>query len=79
MQERTRVDSCINDIQARINSLLDNKWNMKIWMAEPAIANNKSVLDAIQNEVQGIEDEITENREELNSLLSTLIKNNQSP
>jgi hypothetical protein len=74
-----QVDSCVNDICARINSLLGNEWNMVMRMAEPAIANNKTVLDAIQNEVQGTEDEITENAEELNSLLSMPKKNNQSP
>ena len=79
VQERMRVDSRINDIRARINSLRDNKRNMVLRMVEPAVANNKTVIDAILHEVQGIEEEITENVEELNSLLSTPKKNNQSP
>ena len=78
-QERMQLDSCVNAICARINSLCDNKWSMVMQMAEPAVANNKTVLNAILNEVHGIEDEITENVEQLNSLLSMPKKNNQSP
>ena len=78
-QERMRVDSRTNDIRARINSLRDNKRNMVMRIAEPGVANNKTVLDALLDAIKGIEDEIAENIEELNSLLSTPKKNNRSP
>ncbi len=62
------MDACINDICARINELHDNKRTMVLRMAEPTVANNKTVVDAILHEVKGIEDEITGNVAELNSL-----------
>ena len=78
-QERNQVDSCVNDICVRINSLHNGKCNMVLRMAETSVTNNKAVLDAFLHKVKGIEDEIAGNVEELNSLLSTAKKSNQSP
>lgn len=76
-QERSRVDSCVNNIRARINSLRDSKRDMVLRMVELTVGNNKVVFDAFLHEVKGIEDEIAGNVEELNSLLSTPKKSNQ--
>ena len=77
--EKSRIDSCVNEIRMRINSLRDSKRNMVLRMAEPTVASNNAISEAFLHEVKGIEDEIAMNEEELNSLLSTPKKSNQSP
>jgi len=77
--EKSRIDSRVNEIRMRINSLRDSKRNMVLRMAEPTVASNNAISAAFLHEVKGIEDEIAMNEEELNSLLSTPKKSNQSP
>ena len=52
---------------------------MILRMMESSIAKNKVVVDAILHGVKGMKEEIDENTEELNPLLLTPKKNNQSP
>ncbi len=78
-KERSRIESRQSDIRARINALRDNKRTMVLRMADPSIANNQAVLNVKIREVKGIEDEIADNVEELNSMIVTPKKSNRSP
>jgi len=76
-QDRKRVDNRINFLRGRINDLRDNKRGMVIRLADPAM-QNQAIIDAVMREVNGIEDEIDMNVEELNSLVETK-KSNSTP
>ena len=78
-EEWKRIQSRENEIRARINSLRDSKRNMVLRIAEPSIAKNKTVIDVLMREVKDIENEIAEKVEELNTIMSTPKKSNQSP
>ena len=78
-QANNCIDSRLNAIRSRINSLRDTKRNMVIRMSAPDVMSNKEMFDAIAHEVKGIEEEIATNVEELDNILSTPVKRNRSP
>jgi uncharacterized protein YukE len=78
-QANNRIDSRLNAIRSRIDSLRDTKRNMVIRMSAPDVMSNKEMFDAIAHEVKGIEEEIATNVEELDNILSTPVKRNRSP
>ena len=78
-QAKNRIDSRLNAIRSRINSLRDTKRNMVIRMSAPDVMSNRDTFDAIAHEVKGIEEEIATNVEELDNILSTPVKSNCSP
>lgn len=75
-QAKNRTQSRASKIHGRINSLRDRKREM----TEPNVINNKLILDDIVHEIEGIEDEIASNTEELNLLMATTTTtNNRGP
>ena len=60
-QAKNRIDSRLNAIRSRINSLRDTKRNMVICMSAPDVMSNKEMFDTIAHEVKGIEEEIATN------------------
>ena len=76
--EKGRLDTHRNNILARINTLRDSKRNMVLHLADPAVANNQPVMDVLLAEMKGIDYEIEENKEELNTIETTNKKNNHN-
>jgi hypothetical protein len=78
-QEKNRIQESANYFRSRINSLRDLKRNLLLQLASSGASVNKPITDAILDEVQKIEMEIDENRNELNSVIGTPQKSNCSP
>ena len=76
-QEKNRNQSCISEINMRINALRDMKREMTLRMT--GSNSNQFIIDAIVHEIKGIEEEIASKKEELNGLLATPTKSNRSP
>ena len=51
-QEGNQMDAYMKDICARINRFHNNERTMVLWMVEPTVANNKTVVDTILQKVR---------------------------
>jgi hypothetical protein len=78
-QAKNRTQQAVNEINARIYSLRDNKRSMELRMTEPHIIDNQRALDVIERGIKGIDDEINLSTEKLNEMLATPTRNNRSP
>lgn len=52
---------------------------MVLRMASVEVLANQVVMDALAHEIEGIEQEIHANTEELNGIVSTPVESNRSP
>ena len=78
-QEKNRTQTRVSEINSRINSLRDSKREMTLRLTTPDVMKNQFAIDAILNEIKGIEEEIAVHTEELNGILATPTKSNCSP
>ena len=81
-QNKNRNESRMNITHAQINSLRDTNRSMVICMAAPNVIDNKEMKNVISQEIEGIENEITMNVEEMNALMAHMMtpsKTNVSP
>ena len=75
-QEKNRQEGRINSIRARIDSLRDSKQSMVLQMAS---STNEADVEALSQEITGIQQEIESYMEESNSIAGTPLKSNRSP
>jgi len=68
-----------NCIHERIFRLRDQKREMTLRMTTPGVLENQVIVDAIMQEIQGIEAEIAVHTDQINTLIATPTKNNRSP
>ena len=68
-----------NHIHERIFRLSDQKREMTLRMTTPGVLENQVIVDAIMQEIQGIEAEIAVHTDQINTLIATPTKNNRSP
>ena len=68
-----------NRIHERIFRLRDQKREMTLRMTTPGVLENQVIVDAIMQEIQGIEAEIAVHTDQINTLIATPTKNNRSP
>ena len=68
-----------NRIHERIFRLSDQKREMTLRMTMPGVLENQVIVDAIMQEIQGIEAEIALHTDQINTLIATPTKSNHSP
>ncbi len=78
-KERDRELIIRNKLDERIDMLRDNKRALEIRMLEPQFINNEAALARFDCTIRGIDEEIDMKLAQLNSMIATPTRSNQSP